>query len=95
MTSAVGTIYLGPDVHKDSVTIAVFPADAPAPTRVERLPNDLAKLRRFATRATAANSVKQGRRLLAREHAGTAMRTFGSHDSSQATEWHAWDLWTS
>jgi transposase len=38
------------DVHKESITIAVLPATAPAPTRLERLPNDLAKLRRFLDR---------------------------------------------
>jgi hypothetical protein len=43
-------VYLGLDVHKDSITIAVLPADAPAPTRLERLPNDLVKLRRFFSR---------------------------------------------
>ena len=41
------TIYVGLDVHKDSVTIAVLPAGAPAPTRVDKLPNDRTKLRRF------------------------------------------------
>jgi hypothetical protein len=46
-------IYLGLDVHKDSITIAVLPAGAPAPTRVERLPNDLAKLRPFCERLAA------------------------------------------
>ena len=35
-------IYLGMDVHKDSITIAVLPADAKVPTRLEKLPNDLA-----------------------------------------------------
>ncbi|MDQ8165734.1 MAG: IS110 family transposase [Gemmatimonadota bacterium] len=53
MSSIDGTIYLGLDVHKDSVTIAVLPAGAVAPTRVERLPNDLAKLRRFCERLGA------------------------------------------
>ena len=43
-------LYLGLDVHKESVTVAVLPADAAAPTRVERLPNDLAKLKRFLDR---------------------------------------------
>jgi hypothetical protein len=38
--------HLGMDVHKDSLTLAVLPADASAPTRVDRLPNDLSKLRR-------------------------------------------------
>jgi transposase len=43
-------LYLGLDVHKESVTIAVLPADAPAPTRLERLPYDLKKLHRFFSR---------------------------------------------
>jgi transposase len=46
-------LYLGLDVHKESVTIAVLPADAPAPTRLERLPYDLKKLHRFFTRLAA------------------------------------------
>jgi hypothetical protein len=53
-----GTIYLGLDVHKDSVTIAVLPSDAIAPTRVERLPNDLAKLRRLCERLRAQGEVR-------------------------------------
>ena len=48
MSSSI--LYLGLDVHKESVTIAVLPADAPAPTRLERLPYDLKKLQRFCTR---------------------------------------------
>jgi transposase len=43
-------IYLGMDVHKDSITIAVLPASAKAPIRVERLGNDLPKLKRFLDR---------------------------------------------
>jgi hypothetical protein len=31
-------IYLGMDVHKESITIAVLPAGSKAPTRLERLP---------------------------------------------------------
>src|SRR5437867_4420722 len=38
-------IYLGLDVHKDSLTIAVLPQDAPAPTQVDQLPHDPRKLR--------------------------------------------------
>jgi hypothetical protein len=52
------TIYLGLDVHKDSITIAVLPSDAIAPTRVERLPNDLAKLRRFCERLRSQGEVR-------------------------------------
>jgi len=51
-------IYLGLDVHKDSVTIAVLPEGAPAPSRVERLPNDLAKLRRFCERLVAQGELR-------------------------------------
>jgi transposase len=38
------------DVHKDSITIAVLPAGAKTPTRIERLPNDPLKLKRFLDR---------------------------------------------
>ncbi len=51
-------IYLGLDVHKDSITVAVLPAGAPAPTRLERLPNDLAKLRRFCERLAAQGDLR-------------------------------------
>jgi transposase len=43
-------IMLGMDVHKDSITLAVLPDGAPAPTRLDRLPNDLAKLHRYCDR---------------------------------------------
>ncbi|MGH7717908.1 MAG: hypothetical protein ACREON_03565 [Gemmatimonadaceae bacterium] len=46
-------IYLGLDVHKDSLTIAVLPEAAPAPTRVDKLPNDAAQLRRYFQRLAA------------------------------------------
>jgi hypothetical protein len=44
------TIFLGLDVHKESITIAVLPSDAPAPIRVDKLPQDLRKLRRYLER---------------------------------------------
>ena len=44
-------IYLGMDVHKDSITIAVLSEHAKAPTRLERLPNELPKLKRWFDRA--------------------------------------------
>ena len=37
-------IYLGMDVHNESITIAVLPTGAKSPTRLARLPNDLPKL---------------------------------------------------
>jgi hypothetical protein len=41
------------DVHKESITIAVLPAAAKTPTRLDRLPNDLVKLKRWLDRAAA------------------------------------------
>jgi transposase len=43
-------VYLGLDVHKDSIVVAVLPQDAAQPTRVERLSHDLRGLRRLLTR---------------------------------------------
>jgi transposase len=43
-------IYLGMDVHKESITIAVLPGEAKTPTRLDRLPNDLPKLKRWLDR---------------------------------------------
>jgi transposase len=43
-------IYLGLDVHKDSVTIAVLPEGAPEPVDVRRLPNEPKRLRKFIAR---------------------------------------------
>jgi len=56
--AASGIIYLGLDVHKDSVTIAVLPADAPAPTRIDKYPNDFAKLRRVFERCANDGEVR-------------------------------------
>ena len=50
MPAARTIIYLGMDVHKDSITIAVLPEGAKSPTRLERLPNDLAKLKKWIAR---------------------------------------------
>src|SRR6266480_1849418 len=58
MSSSI--LYLGLDVHKESVTIAVLPADAPAPTRLERLPYDLKKLQRFCTRLAQGGMALRG-----------------------------------
>lgn len=43
-------IYLGMDVHKESITIAVLPDGAKTPPRLDRLPNDLPKLKRWLDR---------------------------------------------
>jgi hypothetical protein len=49
-SSAPSIICLGRDVHKDSITIAILLAAARSSTRLERLPNDSAKLERFLDR---------------------------------------------
>jgi transposase len=45
--------WVGLDVHKDSVTAAVFRDREPEPQRVDRLPYDLKKLRRYFERLQA------------------------------------------
>ena len=45
------------DVHQASITLAVLPAHAPAPTRVDQLPNDLPKLRRYLDRLAEGGTV--------------------------------------
>ena len=66
-SSTPSIIYLGLDVHKDSVTIAVLPADAAAPTRIDKYPHDFATLRRVFER-----HAKNGTRRTAR--CGRVMR---------------------
>src|SRR6266550_2450057 len=51
-------IYLGMDVHKESITIAALPSDAKTPTRVDRLPNDLVKLKRWLERAASQGELR-------------------------------------
>lgn len=48
--ATLSTIYLGLDVHKESITVAVLPADSAGPTRVEKHSSDLVKFRRFCDR---------------------------------------------
>ena len=43
-------ICLGMDVHKDSITIAVLPQSAKTPTRLDKLANDLPKLKKWIER---------------------------------------------
>ncbi len=49
-------VYLGLDVHKDSVTVAVLTAAAAKPTRIDRYPND------FAQAAASARADRPRRR---------------------------------
>jgi transposase len=53
------------DVHKESVTIAVLPAAAKAATRMDRLPNDLPKLKRYLDRVA-----REGERRVCYEASG-------------------------
>jgi len=46
------------DVHKESITIAVLPNEARAPTRLDRLPNDLPKLRRYLERLAQGGDLR-------------------------------------
>ncbi len=50
--------FVGLDVHKDSVTAAVFRNRDPEPMRVDRLPNDHRKLRRYFERLSSEGSVR-------------------------------------
>ena len=56
--AARSIIYLGMDVHKDSITVAVLPEGAKAPSRVDRLPNDLPKLKRWLERVARDGEVR-------------------------------------
>lgn len=73
-------ISLGLDVHKDSVAIAVLPQGAAAPTRIDKYPNDLARLRRVFERLA-----KDGELRACYEASGAgyvlqrAMRAWGYH----------------
>lgn len=52
------TIYVGMDVHKDSVMVAVFEGQATEAQLVERLPNDLRRLRRLFERLAKRGDVR-------------------------------------
>ena len=56
--AARSIIYLGMDVHKDSITVAVLPEGAKAPSRVDRLPNDLPKLKRWLDRVAREGEIR-------------------------------------
>lgn len=56
--SAHGIIHLGMDVHKDSITIAVLPVGAKTPDVVDRIPNELPKLKRFLDRVAARGALR-------------------------------------
>ena len=49
-TTTRSIIHIGLDVHKESITIAVLPGTASKATRIDRLPYDVAKLKRYLDR---------------------------------------------
>lgn len=51
-------LYVGMDVHKDSVMVAVLPETSPEATLVKRLPNDPRKLKRFFDRVARDGEVQ-------------------------------------
>ena len=57
MPSSVN-IWVGLDVHKESVTAAVFRDRDAEPMRVDRLPYDLKKIRRYFQRLQAEGTVR-------------------------------------
>jgi hypothetical protein len=46
------------DVHKESITLAVLPASAKTATRVDRLPYDLVKLKRYLERVAREGELR-------------------------------------
>ena len=57
-TASASIIYLGLDVHKDSVTVAVLSDSAVAPIRVDQYPNDFVKLRRAFERVAKEGEIR-------------------------------------
>lgn len=51
-------IYVGMDVHKDSVFVAVLPEDATKPVLEKRLPNDERKLRKFFAKVARDGEIR-------------------------------------
>ena len=56
MPSAI--VRVGLDVHKDSLTAAVFQGRAPDPLRVDRIPNDPKRIRRYFERLQREGEVR-------------------------------------
>ena len=57
VSPARSMIYLGMDVHKDSITIAVLPQSAKTPTRLEKLANALPKLKKWIERVAREGEI--------------------------------------
>ncbi len=57
-SSSSSIIWIGMDVHKDSVMLAVYVDDSKEPELVEALPNDLRKLKRFFDRWSRRGEIR-------------------------------------
>ncbi len=55
---AQSTVFVGMDVHQDSVTIGVLPEDARECEEVRQLPHDLAKIRKLFARLSKRGTVR-------------------------------------
>ena len=51
-------LYVGLDVHKETVVIAVVPAGAEKCTRIDRVPNDPKALRRYFERLAEHGEIR-------------------------------------
>ena len=51
-------VYVGMDVHKDTVMVAVLPEGAPEPTVVKRLPNEPRRLKRWLARISRQGEIR-------------------------------------
>ena len=60
-SSAASIIYLGMDVHKDSIAIAVLPITAKNPTRLDHLTSEASRSRR-PTDSCPVNTTRCSRR---------------------------------
>lgn len=59
MSTAVAPIlYIGLDVHKESITIAVLPSSAEQPTRIDRVAHDFKVVRRYLERLGPAAGIR-------------------------------------
>ena len=58
VSPAAPILYVGLDVHKESITIAVLPSDAATATRVDRVPNDPGVLRRYLARLAITGEIR-------------------------------------
>ena len=76
MSRARSIIYVGMDVHKESLTLALLPAAVTMPARIDKLPNNLVKLKRWLERAACEGELRVWRRVVprrSREHARKAL----------------------